>query len=117
MKPHVSGTPAVRKALTEINYAGSAIVEFEGGDEAYLRDVNRRLNQLLLGNPGNRNTDFPLENRHFYITPETLTWRSNGLANVAGNRVDICNTHGCHLGTELKNPFQRCRAAVRTVDS
>ena len=43
--------PEVRKALAEINYAGSAIVELEGGDEAYLRDVNRRLDELLLGNP------------------------------------------------------------------
>jgi L-ribulose-5-phosphate 3-epimerase len=40
--------PEVRKALVEIEYAGSAIVELEGGDEAYLRDVNRRLDRLLL---------------------------------------------------------------------
>lgn len=38
----------IRKALAEINYAGSAIVELEGGDEAYLRDVSRRLDRLLL---------------------------------------------------------------------
>ena len=41
--------PEVRNALAEIQYEGSAIVELEGGDEAYLRDVNRRLDRLLLG--------------------------------------------------------------------
>jgi L-ribulose-5-phosphate 3-epimerase len=40
--------PEIRKALREIQYAGSAIVELEGGDEAYLRDVSRRLDRLLL---------------------------------------------------------------------
>ncbi len=40
--------PEVRKALKEIDYAGSAIVELEGGDEAYLRDLSRRLDRLLL---------------------------------------------------------------------
>ena len=40
--------PEIRKALAEIRYAGSAIVELEGGDEAYLRDVNHRLDRLLL---------------------------------------------------------------------
>jgi len=39
----------IRKALAEIQYEGSAILELEGGDEAYLRDVNRRLDRLLLG--------------------------------------------------------------------
>src|SRR5215467_12383228 len=48
----------------------------------------------------------PSENRHLHITPETLTWRSKGLANLAGNRVDIGNTHGCHLSAELKNSAQ-----------
>ena len=43
--------PEVRKALEEINYAGSAIVELEGGDEAYLRDVSHRLDRLLLERP------------------------------------------------------------------
>jgi L-ribulose-5-phosphate 3-epimerase len=38
----------IRKALLEIQYAGSAIVELEGGDEAYLRDVSHRLDRLLL---------------------------------------------------------------------
>jgi hypothetical protein len=32
----------------EIQYAGSAIVELEEGDEAYLRDVSLRLDRLLL---------------------------------------------------------------------
>lgn len=40
--------PEIRKALAEIQYEGSAIVELEGGDEAYLRNVNRRLDRLLL---------------------------------------------------------------------
>jgi len=39
----------VRKALTEIGYAGSAIAELEGGDETYLRDVSRRMDRLILG--------------------------------------------------------------------
>jgi len=38
----------IRKALMEIQYAGSAIVELEEGDEAYLRDVSLRLDRLLL---------------------------------------------------------------------
>lgn len=41
--------PAIRKALAEIGYSGSAIVELEGGDEAYLRDVSQRLDRLILG--------------------------------------------------------------------
>ena len=40
--------PEIRKALVEIEYAGNAIVELEGGDEAYLRDVSQRLDRLLL---------------------------------------------------------------------
>jgi L-ribulose-5-phosphate 3-epimerase len=39
---------AVRDAFAETGYAGSAIVELEGGDEAYLRDVSRRVDRLLL---------------------------------------------------------------------
>jgi L-ribulose-5-phosphate 3-epimerase len=39
----------IRKALAEINYSGSVIVELEGGDEAYLRDISYRLDRLLLG--------------------------------------------------------------------
>jgi L-ribulose-5-phosphate 3-epimerase len=40
--------PAVRAALTDIGYAGSVIAELEGGDDAYLRDVSRRIDRLLL---------------------------------------------------------------------
>ena len=39
----------VRKALMETGYAGSAIAELKGGDEAYLRDLSRRMDRLLLG--------------------------------------------------------------------
>jgi L-ribulose-5-phosphate 3-epimerase len=40
---------AVREALREIGYSGSAICELDGGDEAYLRDVSRRVDRLVLG--------------------------------------------------------------------
>src|SRR6266581_4323771 len=40
---------AVRQAFADIGYSGSAITELEGGDEAYLRDVSRRIDRLLLG--------------------------------------------------------------------
>jgi L-ribulose-5-phosphate 3-epimerase len=40
--------PEIRKALAEISYSGSVIVELEGGDEAYLRDISYRLDRLLL---------------------------------------------------------------------
>ncbi len=40
---------AVREAFREIGYAGSAIAELAGGDEAYLRDVSRRVDRLALG--------------------------------------------------------------------
>jgi hexulose-6-phosphate isomerase len=40
---------AVRSAFAEIGYSGSAIVELDPGDEAYLRDVSRRVDRLLLG--------------------------------------------------------------------
>jgi hexulose-6-phosphate isomerase len=40
---------AVRDAFREIGYAGSAITELKGGDEAYLRDVSRRVDRLVLG--------------------------------------------------------------------
>jgi L-ribulose-5-phosphate 3-epimerase len=40
---------AVRQAFAEIGYSGSAVVELDGGDEAYLRDVSRRVDRLLLG--------------------------------------------------------------------
>ncbi len=42
----------VRKAFQEIGYAGSATTELEAGDEAYLRDVSRRVDRLLLGIEG-----------------------------------------------------------------
>jgi len=38
---------AVRAAFTEIGYTGSVIAELDGGDEAYLRDVSRRIDRLL----------------------------------------------------------------------
>src|SRR5437016_5664064 len=41
--------PEIPKALAEINYSGSAIVELKEGDDAYLGDVSRRLDRLLLG--------------------------------------------------------------------
>jgi L-ribulose-5-phosphate 3-epimerase len=41
--------PAVRQAFAEIGYAGSATVELDAGDEAYLRDVSRRVDRLVLG--------------------------------------------------------------------
>jgi len=41
--------PAVHEAFAEIGYSGSAIVELQGGDAAYLRDVSRRVDRLLLG--------------------------------------------------------------------
>jgi L-ribulose-5-phosphate 3-epimerase len=40
---------AVRGAFREIGYAGSAITELDGGEEAYLRDVGRRVDRLVLG--------------------------------------------------------------------
>src|SRR5215471_180481 len=42
---------AVRQAFAEVGYAGSATVELEPGDEAYLRDVSRRVDRLLLARP------------------------------------------------------------------
>jgi L-ribulose-5-phosphate 3-epimerase len=41
--------PAVKQSLADIGYNGSAICELDGGDEAYLRDVSRRIDRLLLG--------------------------------------------------------------------
>jgi len=40
---------AVREAFRETGYSGSAICELDGGDEAYLRDVSRRVDRLVLG--------------------------------------------------------------------
>jgi L-ribulose-5-phosphate 3-epimerase len=41
--------PAVHQALAGIGYHGTATVELEGGDAAYLREVNRRLDMILAG--------------------------------------------------------------------
>ncbi len=41
--------PAVRQAFIDIGYSGSVIAELDPGDEAYLRDVNHRIDRLLLG--------------------------------------------------------------------
>ncbi len=41
--------PEVRKALGEIGYSGTATTELEGGDEAYIRDVGKRVDRLVLG--------------------------------------------------------------------
>ena len=40
---------AVYAALGEINYKGTATVELPGGDGAYLKEVNRRFEQILSG--------------------------------------------------------------------
>jgi hexulose-6-phosphate isomerase len=40
---------AVRQAFAETGYTGSAIGELAPGDEAYLRDVSRRVDRLVLG--------------------------------------------------------------------
>ena len=39
---------AVREAFAAVGYAGSAVVELPPGDEAYLRDVSKRVDRLLL---------------------------------------------------------------------
>jgi len=39
----------IRKALAEIDYSGAATTELESGDEAYLRDVSKRVDRLVLG--------------------------------------------------------------------
>ncbi len=41
--------PEVHKALAEIGYNGTATCELPGGDEAYLRDVSRRVDLILDG--------------------------------------------------------------------
>ena len=43
--------PAVRQAFAEIGYSGSAIAELAGANQAYLRDVSRRIDRLLRGRP------------------------------------------------------------------
>jgi len=39
----------VHKALAEIDFSGPATVELNGGDEAYLREVSRRVDAILSG--------------------------------------------------------------------
>ena len=41
--------PEIYKALAEIGYTGSATVELDGGNEAYLREVNKRFDLILSG--------------------------------------------------------------------
>ena len=41
--------PEVYKALAAIGYSGSATVELDGGDEAYLREVSHRFDLILSG--------------------------------------------------------------------
>jgi hexulose-6-phosphate isomerase len=40
---------AVHAALADIGYKGTATVELPAGDGAYLKDVNRRFEQILSG--------------------------------------------------------------------
>ncbi len=40
---------AVRQAFSEVGYSGSVIAELDGGDEAYLRDVSKRIDRLVVG--------------------------------------------------------------------
>jgi len=40
---------AVRQAFADVGYTGWATTELEGGDEAYLRDVVKRVDKLVLG--------------------------------------------------------------------
>lgn len=39
----------VRKAIGEIGYSGYLTVELSGGDKAYLRDVSKRVDKLVMG--------------------------------------------------------------------
>ena len=41
--------PEVHKALAEIGFKGTATVELNGGDEAYLREVSKRVDLILEG--------------------------------------------------------------------
>ena len=40
---------AVRRAFAQIGFSGSVIAELDAGDEAYLRDVSKRIDRLLIG--------------------------------------------------------------------
>jgi hexulose-6-phosphate isomerase len=41
--------PAVREAFADVGYTGYVTTELPGGDEAYLRDVGKRVDRLVLG--------------------------------------------------------------------
>ena len=41
--------PEIRKALAEVGYSGPASCELNTGDEAYLRDLSKRYDRLVLG--------------------------------------------------------------------
>lgn len=41
--------PEVRKALAEVGYSGTVTAELDEGDLAYLTDVSKRIDRLLLG--------------------------------------------------------------------
>jgi len=41
--------PEVYKALADVGYSGSATVELDGGNDAYLREVNKRFDLILSG--------------------------------------------------------------------
>lgn len=41
--------PEVRKALAEVGYSGTVTAELDGGDLAYLADVSKRIDRLVLG--------------------------------------------------------------------
>jgi hexulose-6-phosphate isomerase len=43
--------PEIYRALAEIRYDGYATVELTGGDAAYLKDVSRRVDLILTGEP------------------------------------------------------------------
>jgi hexulose-6-phosphate isomerase len=40
---------AVRQAFAEVGYSGSVIAEMDAGDQAYLRDVSKRIDRLVVG--------------------------------------------------------------------
>ncbi|HMD40681.1 MAG TPA: sugar phosphate isomerase/epimerase family protein [Candidatus Acidoferrum sp.] len=40
---------AVKQAFADVGYSGSVIAELDGGDEAYLRDVSKRIDRLVVG--------------------------------------------------------------------
>lgn len=41
--------PEVRKALAEVGYNGFLTTELSGGDEAYLRDLSKRMDKIIAG--------------------------------------------------------------------